>query len=378
MAGLVAAIRGGSRRDARRNRAASRRASSRVARLGSVVLCPVKLGLGARGCGGRSCAAAAPRPGSRAAVARARGPAGARTRAAAGVRALSRGLVRLGARHRRRERQLCRALHDQACSRAPTGRARRAAERAGRPSAPGGRARRAAERAGRAERAEAAERARRPSAPGGRARQAAEPRRAAARGRGKWRADSRQTPVWGTAPTTTGEPPRSSEQAAGKLVDVPSAASQKLTLGLLTVAGISFAIMQTLVVPSLPFFAKEFDTSAAWVTWLVTSFLVSLVGADADPGQAGRRARQEEAVGDRARDLRDGEPWRDVRAEHRRADRVPGAAGRRGGDLPAQLRDHPRRVPAARRSGWRSARSARCSGSAVASAWCSAGSSSIT
>jgi MFS family permease len=48
-----------------------------------------------------------------------------------------------------------------------------------------------------------------------------------------------------------------------------------VTLALLVVAGISFAIMQTLVVPSLPFFAKEFDTSAAWVTWLVTSFLVS-------------------------------------------------------------------------------------------------------
>jgi EmrB/QacA subfamily drug resistance transporter len=58
------------------------------------------------------------------------------------------------------------------------------------------------------------------------------------------------------------------------VIDVTSA-SHRLTLGLLTVAGISFAIMQTLVVPSLPFFAKEFDTSAAWVTWLVTSFLVS-------------------------------------------------------------------------------------------------------
>ena len=55
---------------------------------------------------------------------------------------------------------------------------------------------------------------------------------------------------------------------------MPSA-SHKLTLGLLTVAGISFALMQTLVVPSLPFFVAEFDTSPAWATWLVTSFLVS-------------------------------------------------------------------------------------------------------
>jgi EmrB/QacA subfamily drug resistance transporter len=47
------------------------------------------------------------------------------------------------------------------------------------------------------------------------------------------------------------------------------------TLALLTVAGISFAIMQTLVVPALPFFQREFDTSASWVTWIATGFLLS-------------------------------------------------------------------------------------------------------
>ena len=49
----------------------------------------------------------------------------------------------------------------------------------------------------------------------------------------------------------------------------------KLTLALLTVAGVTFALMQTLVVPALPFFEREFHTSPAWTTWLVTSFLVS-------------------------------------------------------------------------------------------------------
>ncbi len=48
-----------------------------------------------------------------------------------------------------------------------------------------------------------------------------------------------------------------------------------VTLGLLTVAGTSFAIMQTLVVPALPFFQREFHTSAAWVTWIATGFLLS-------------------------------------------------------------------------------------------------------
>ncbi len=51
--------------------------------------------------------------------------------------------------------------------------------------------------------------------------------------------------------------------------------SHNATLALLTVAGISFALMQTLVVPALPFFQREFETSPEWTTWLVTSFLVS-------------------------------------------------------------------------------------------------------
>ncbi len=44
---------------------------------------------------------------------------------------------------------------------------------------------------------------------------------------------------------------------------------------LLTVAGTSFALMQTLVVPALPFFQREFDTTANAVTWLATGFLLS-------------------------------------------------------------------------------------------------------
>jgi EmrB/QacA subfamily drug resistance transporter len=49
----------------------------------------------------------------------------------------------------------------------------------------------------------------------------------------------------------------------------------RVTLALLTVAGISFAVMQTLVVPALPHFQREFGTSASWVAWIATGFLVS-------------------------------------------------------------------------------------------------------
>jgi EmrB/QacA subfamily drug resistance transporter len=52
-------------------------------------------------------------------------------------------------------------------------------------------------------------------------------------------------------------------------------AGQRVTLGLLTMSGIALALMQTLVIPALPFFRREFGASAEAVTWLVTSFLVS-------------------------------------------------------------------------------------------------------
>jgi EmrB/QacA subfamily drug resistance transporter len=48
-----------------------------------------------------------------------------------------------------------------------------------------------------------------------------------------------------------------------------------VTLGLLTVAGVSFAVMQTLVVPALPFFQREFGATATSVTWIATGFLLS-------------------------------------------------------------------------------------------------------
>ena len=48
-----------------------------------------------------------------------------------------------------------------------------------------------------------------------------------------------------------------------------------VTLALLTVAGVSFAVMQTLVIPALPFFAREFHASATSVTWIATGFLLS-------------------------------------------------------------------------------------------------------
>jgi len=48
-----------------------------------------------------------------------------------------------------------------------------------------------------------------------------------------------------------------------------------ITLALLATAGVAFAVMQTLLIPALPFFRREFDASQADVTWIVTGFLLS-------------------------------------------------------------------------------------------------------
>ncbi len=49
----------------------------------------------------------------------------------------------------------------------------------------------------------------------------------------------------------------------------------RLTLVLLTSAGVSLALMQTLVIPALPYFAREFGSSPSWTAWIVTGFLLS-------------------------------------------------------------------------------------------------------
>jgi EmrB/QacA subfamily drug resistance transporter len=47
------------------------------------------------------------------------------------------------------------------------------------------------------------------------------------------------------------------------------------TLAVLVVAGIAFALQQTLVIPALPALREDLHTSTAWATWLLTAFLLS-------------------------------------------------------------------------------------------------------
>jgi EmrB/QacA subfamily drug resistance transporter len=53
------------------------------------------------------------------------------------------------------------------------------------------------------------------------------------------------------------------------------------TLAILALACLAYALQQTMIVPALPSLQHDFHTSTAWVTWLLTSFL--LVSAVATP-----------------------------------------------------------------------------------------------
>ena len=48
-----------------------------------------------------------------------------------------------------------------------------------------------------------------------------------------------------------------------------------VTLAILTLAGSAFALQQTMVFPALATFQEEFETTTAWVTWVLTGFLVA-------------------------------------------------------------------------------------------------------
>jgi EmrB/QacA subfamily drug resistance transporter len=48
-----------------------------------------------------------------------------------------------------------------------------------------------------------------------------------------------------------------------------------VTLGILTLAGIAFALQQTMVIPALPALREELHTTTGWVTWLLTGFLLT-------------------------------------------------------------------------------------------------------
>jgi MFS family permease len=54
-----------------------------------------------------------------------------------------------------------------------------------------------------------------------------------------------------------------------------------VTLAILALAGLAFSLQQTMVLPALPTLQRELHTTTAWVTWVLTAFL--LVASVATP-----------------------------------------------------------------------------------------------
>ena len=54
-----------------------------------------------------------------------------------------------------------------------------------------------------------------------------------------------------------------------------------VTLAILTLAGIAYALQQTMVIPALPTLQKDLHTTTTWVTWVLTVYL--LVASVATP-----------------------------------------------------------------------------------------------
>src|SRR5215211_6953729 len=61
----------------------------------------------------------------------------------------------------------------------------------------------------------------------------------------------------------------------------PERQHYNVTLAILTLAGIAFALQQTMVIPALPTLQRELNTTTTWVTWVLTVFL--LVASVATP-----------------------------------------------------------------------------------------------
>ena len=114
---------------------------------------------------------------------------------------------------------------------------------------------------------------------------------------------------------------------------------------ILTLAGAAFSLQQTMVFPALRTFQEEFGSSTAWTTWILTGFLVSAAVTTPILGRLGDQFGKERMLLVSLSLFLAGCLARGVRVEPLVADRLPRRLGSRRRALPAQLRDHPRRVP---------------------------------
>ena len=114
----------------------------------------------------------------------------------------------------------------------------------------------------------------------------------------------------------------------------------------LLLAGMAFALSQTVVSPALPEIQREYGADAASAAWILTGYLLAASVATPIVGKLGDLFGLREGPDDRAADLRRRQRRVCARADARRARRGPDHPGRRRRHLPARVRDHPPDVPA--------------------------------
>ncbi len=122
-----------------------------------------------------------------------------------------------------------------------------------------------------------------------------------------------------------------------------------LLLGVLMLAGGGYSLVQSLVVPALPTLQLRLDTTPTGATWVFTAFLLSSAVATPLAGRLGDMFGRRRVLLWHARRTLARHPRRGAHRLARRDDRRARGAGPRRGDLPARLRDHPRRVRRGRR-----------------------------
>ena len=119
-----------------------------------------------------------------------------------------------------------------------------------------------------------------------------------------------------------------------------------VTLAILTLAGAAFSLQQTMVFPALRTFQDDLRLEHGLDDLDPDRLSRLRGGVDADPRPPRRPVRQGAAAADQPRALPRRLPRGGLRLEPLVADRLPDRLGCGRRALPAQLRDHPRRVPA--------------------------------
>ena len=126
----------------------------------------------------------------------------------------------------------------------------------------------------------------------------------------------------------------------------PTRQAYGLTLAVLLIAALAFALQQTMVAPALPAIQEELGTTTTAVTFVLTGFLLTASISTPIVGRLGDMFGKERmlvitlsvfALG--SLDLR-------ALALDRGPDRRPRDPGHGRRRLPARVRDHPRRVSA--------------------------------